>query len=148
MFPRHRYYRVDSRRFYVHDVGLWRHGRWYHGVYDGVYGWWWMVGATWYFYERPLYPYPSETLAPVYYVDVPAAPAPAPAPVPVTVPAYVPPAQPAAPVAVQPAPQQQLTAAAPPAPAQYYYCSSPAGYYPYVRACPGGWATVPATPPQ
>jgi hypothetical protein len=27
----------------------------------------------------------------------------------------------------------------------YYYCRSPAGYYPYVRAC-DHWETVPSTP--
>ncbi|MGC9185416.1 MAG: hypothetical protein ACP5GC_08225 [Thiomonas sp.] len=38
----------------------------------------------------------------------------------------------------------------PPGPAPqsfWYYCQSPAGYYPYVSVCPGGWTTVPATPP-
>jgi hypothetical protein len=29
----------------------------------------------------------------------------------------------------------------------YYYCESAEGYYPYVRECPEGWRTVPATPP-
>ena len=53
------------------------------------------------------------------------------------------------PVVVQAPP----TAPAPPAvPAQpqaqvWYYCERPAGYYPYVPACPSGWKTVPATPP-
>lgn len=27
----------------------------------------------------------------------------------------------------------------------WYYCYSPAGYYPYVPACPSGWRVVPAT---
>jgi len=26
----------------------------------------------------------------------------------------------------------------------WYYCSAPAGYYPYVHACPTGWRVVPA----
>ena len=30
----------------------------------------------------------------------------------------------------------------------WYYCAQPAGYYPYVAACPGGWQTVPAPPPS
>ncbi len=34
----------------------------------------------------------------------------------------------------------------PPA-AYYYYCVKPEGYYPYVRACSGGWQRVPAKPP-
>jgi hypothetical protein len=28
----------------------------------------------------------------------------------------------------------------------WYYCYNPAGYYPYVPACPSGWRVVPATP--
>jgi hypothetical protein len=36
----------------------------------------------------------------------------------------------------------------PPAPpAVWYRCANPAGFYPYVPACPGGWQTVPMTPP-
>ena len=30
----------------------------------------------------------------------------------------------------------------PPPPVYWYYCQSPAGYYPYVAQCPGGWLTV------
>ncbi|MHB9119209.1 MAG: hypothetical protein ACYC2R_13190 [Burkholderiales bacterium] len=37
--------------------------------------------------------------------------------------------------------------AAPAAPV-WYYCPSAQGYYPYVSVCPGGWKTVPATPPE
>jgi hypothetical protein len=29
----------------------------------------------------------------------------------------------------------------------WYYCRSPAGYYPTVRECPGGWEKVPPRPP-
>ncbi|RAR57837.1 hypothetical protein C7401_11456 [Paraburkholderia unamae] len=32
--------------------------------------------------------------------------------------------------------------------AYWYYCDAPQGYYPYVRACPGGWQKVPARPPD
>lgn len=38
----------------------------------------------------------------------------------------------------------------PPGPAPqsfWYYCQNPAGYYPYVSSCPGGWTPVPSTPP-
>jgi hypothetical protein len=31
-------------------------------------------------------------------------------------------------------------------PPAYYYCSNPQGYYPYIRACPGGWQQLPAQP--
>ncbi len=42
---------------------------------------------------------------------------------------------------------------APPVTQQYpagywYYCSSPQGYYPYIKQCPGGWQQVDPTPPQ
>jgi eukaryotic-like serine/threonine-protein kinase len=30
----------------------------------------------------------------------------------------------------------------------WYYCHNPAGYYPYVPSCPGGWTPVPSTPPR
>lgn len=41
-------------------------------------------------------------------------------------------------------------AQAPAAPAAYYwyYCNSPDGYYPYVKACPAGWKKVVPTPPN
>ena len=32
--------------------------------------------------------------------------------------------------------------AGPARPFYWYYCQSAGGYYPYVRACPGGWLTV------
>jgi hypothetical protein len=32
--------------------------------------------------------------------------------------------------------------------AYYYHCARPEGYYPYVKACPGGWARVPTEPPD
>lgn len=31
--------------------------------------------------------------------------------------------------------------------ASWYFCPAANGYYPYVASCPGGWQTVPATPP-
>ena len=146
MFSRHRYYRVNPHYFHVRNPGLWRAGHWYHGAYDGAYGWWWMVGPTWYFYERPMYPYPTETMAPVYYAQMPGETPPA------QVTVVVPPAQPEQLVA--PSAQVQMTAVVPPAPvmmppptsatapaapAQYYYCANPVGYYPYVRDCAVGW---------
>jgi hypothetical protein len=33
------------------------------------------------------------------------------------------------------------------APPYWYYCSAPAGYYPYVTQCYGPWQPVPAQPP-
>lgn len=53
------------------------------------------------------------------------------------------------PVVVHSAPPVVL----PPAPSAYaeqawwYYCNQPAGYYPYVKACPSGWTRISPTPP-
>ena len=82
------------------------------------------VGPMFYWYERPLYPYPdpylpSGVVAPPTYVQQPE---------------LIPEAPPAAMVAPPPA-------------TNWYYCAKPEGYYPYVTACPGGWKIVPATPP-
>lgn len=40
----------------------------------------------------------------------------------------------------RPAPEQ-------PQQAYWYYCADAQGYYPYVRACPGGWQRVSPQPP-
>jgi hypothetical protein len=61
----------DIHRFHDHDFDRWRGGRWFHGVHDGRVGWWWIVGPEWYFYPRPIYPYP----APYPAYAVPGAPA-------------------------------------------------------------------------
>lgn len=39
-------------------MGIWRGGLWRHDWHDGRYGWWWLVGGIWYFYDQPIYPYP------------------------------------------------------------------------------------------
>ncbi|MDD5295741.1 MAG: hypothetical protein PHU46_02405 [Rhodocyclaceae bacterium] len=111
--------------FHEHDLELWRGGRWHQGRHGGRLGWWWIVGGTWYLYSAPVYPYPDPYQPPVVMVEQPQV---VPAP-----PVYAPPP---APVAA-------------PAPVQYwYYCRNPAGYYPYVPQCRGGWQKVPAAPPR
>lgn len=37
----------------------WDRGGWRHEWRNGRYGWWWDVGGAWYFYEQPVYPYPT-----------------------------------------------------------------------------------------
>lgn len=37
----------------------WRRGRWHHGRYHGIYGWWWFVAGYWYWYDEPIFPYPD-----------------------------------------------------------------------------------------
>ena len=75
--------------------------------------------APWYYYPPPAYYYPPAVYAP-------AAPT-----------TYV---------------ERSDVAEQAPAPAQgpgtWYYCREANGYYPYVKSCPGGWARVPAQPPN
>ena len=110
-----RWHRGNIHRFEAHDRIIWRGGHWQHARYGGRLGWWWIVGPSWYFYSRPIYPYPD-------------------------------PYQPS--VIVEMSKESQSTTAAAPAPQNWYYCEASKDYYPYVSACPGGWKTVPATPPS
>jgi len=82
----------DIHRFHERDMARWQHGRWFRGPHDGRAGWWWIVGDTWYFYPRPIYPYPDPYVPPAatptanawyycapsqaYYPYVPTCPAP------------------------------------------------------------------------
>jgi hypothetical protein len=61
--------------------GYWHTGYWHHGWYGGRFGWWWVTGGGWYWYDAPVYPYPgvvSEVYVtpPANAVPPPAAPAP------------------------------------------------------------------------
>lgn len=136
---RHIFHEHDVHRFGPEELGRWRAGEWRNSCFAGRCGWWWLAGGQWYFYERPIYPYPLivsdvtfiEPLAPAPVLVVPP---PAPAYVPAA-PAYV---APAPPVVVAPAPP-------PPPPAQvYYYCDNPPGYYPTVPRCATPFRAVPA----
>jgi hypothetical protein len=62
----------DIHRFREHDFDRWRGGRWFHARHDGRFGWWWVVGPSWYFYPAPVYPYPDPYTPPY---ATPAAPA-------------------------------------------------------------------------
>lgn len=67
---------------------------------------------------------------------------------------YPPPTYYSYPVVTVPAPQPPVYVeqAKPPATAQnqnyWYYCFNPAGYYPEVKECPGGWQKVAPQPSQ
>lgn len=37
----------------------WQSGRWRHDYHGGRLGWWWVVGPSWYYFDRPVYPYPD-----------------------------------------------------------------------------------------
>ena len=122
---RHEFREHDVRRFHERELALWRAGAWHHEWHDGRYGWWWFAAGVWYFYERPVYPYPL-VVASVTYVQ------------PVTGPNM--PGPPVSP--------QGTTVVTPPgaAPAYYYYCDPARAYYPAVPQCAVPWRLVPATP--
>lgn len=46
------------------DHREWRRGEWIQGRHDGHLGWWWVVAGTWFFYPRPIYPYPPVVVQP------------------------------------------------------------------------------------
>jgi hypothetical protein len=67
-------------RFHEHDWDVWRGGQWRHEFHDGRWGWWWIVGPTWYFYPQPVYPYPNPYEPPVAVIVQPRPATPAPPP--------------------------------------------------------------------
>jgi len=99
------------------------------------------------YYPAYRYPYSRPYYRPYGYVDNyywPAYPS-------VVYPPPVVVVQPDPPVYIQ---QQQPVRPAPPPPPEsaatnyWYYCENPAGYYPEVERCPGGWIKVPPRPAQ
>lgn len=126
---RHEFHERDVHRFDAIELGHWRGGQWRNSCFAGRCGWWWFAGGQWYFYERPIYPYPL-VVSEITFLE----PVPPPAPV------YVAPPPPPPPLPVRPAP-----APLPPPSQMYYYCDNPPGYYPTVPSCPTGFREVPAT---
>ena len=131
----------DFRHFTPVERRWWNGGHWRHMWWHGRYGWWWGVGGNFYFYDAPVYPYPTY-VSPTYYGDD-----------------YYddgddqgygpdqgygqggdyPPGGPdmqGGPGAYQGGPGEGV----------WYHCSSPEGYYPYIKSCKNGWEQVPATP--
>lgn len=49
----------DFGRFTSQEHVIWRGGIWRHDWHDGRFGWWWVLGPSWYFYPEPIYPYPT-----------------------------------------------------------------------------------------
>ena len=64
----------EAGRIDEHDMQVWRGGRWHHGLHEGRYGWWRIVGSTWYSYPARIAPYPDPYRPPL--VVVAASPAP------------------------------------------------------------------------
>jgi len=113
----HEFHEHDVRRFDRYDIGVWRGGLWRHEMFNGLLGWWWVSGGVWYLYEAPVYPYPMVVSGMAF------------AP-PVVVQQVAPPPPPPQP------PQHQV----------WYYCDSPAGYYPYIATCSMPFRPVAARP--
>lgn len=56
-------------QFSSSDRAAWRHGSWRHTRHNGKWGWWWYVGGVWFFYDAPIYPFP--TFIGYYYDEYP-----------------------------------------------------------------------------
>ena len=125
-FEHHEFREHDVRLFRPRELALWRAGAWHHEWHNGLYGWWWFAAGIWYYYERPVYPYPL-VVASVTYVQ------------PASGPNMPPPSI---------SPQGTMVVAPPGAAiAYYYYCRPAHGYYPTVPQCPVPWRLVPASAP-
>jgi hypothetical protein len=61
VFPTPRGWHGDIHNF-EHDH--WHGGDWRHSYHNGHFGWWWVVGPDWYFYDQPVYPYPDSYTPP------------------------------------------------------------------------------------
>ena len=72
----------DIRHFHDFDDHAWRGGRWVHDWHDNHFGWWWIVGGAWVFYNAPVYPYPDPYVPSTVIVQQAPPPVPAAAPAP------------------------------------------------------------------
>ncbi|HUJ03881.1 MAG TPA: hypothetical protein VLW75_09610 [Rhizomicrobium sp.] len=54
-------WRGDVHNF---DRDRWGRGEWHHERHNGRFGWWWVVGPEWYFFDAPIYPYPDSFVPP------------------------------------------------------------------------------------
>lgn len=126
--------RHDFRHFTPVERHWWGGGRWRHTWWHGRYGWWWNVGPTWYFYDAPVYPYPT-VVSPTYYDDE----------------NYDDDDQGGyedqGGYDDQSGEQQDMGPGyGGGGPGSWYHCNKPEGYYPYVKECRSGWEEVPASP--
>jgi hypothetical protein len=72
---RHEFHEHEFARFAAHDREVWLGGHWHHEWHNGRYGWWWFAGGSWYFYDAPVYPYPT-VVSEVVYAEPNAGPPP------------------------------------------------------------------------
>lgn len=110
----------DVRRFRRDDRVRWRGGHWRNSCFGGRCGWWWLAGGQWYFYDRPVYPYPV-VVSGIGFAEPMVM---APPPIVITAP----------PPVMMPAPIHSAPRIAP-APQFWCYCDNPAGYFPTVQTC-------------
>ena len=73
----HEFHEHEFARFARHDREVWVGGHWHHEWHNGRFGWWWFAGGVWYFYDAPVYPYPTVVSEVTYAEPVGAAPPPA-----------------------------------------------------------------------
>jgi hypothetical protein len=50
---------TDFAHFSPAQHTAWVGGHWNHSWHNGHFGWWWFAGGAWYFYDSPIYPYPT-----------------------------------------------------------------------------------------
>ena len=62
----HEFHEHEFARFAPHDREVWLGGHWGHEWHNGRFGWWWFAGGVWYFYDNPVYPYPTVVSEVVY----------------------------------------------------------------------------------
>lgn len=48
----------DYQSFSSEEKTEWQGGKWVHIWHEGRLAWWWTVSDTWYYYQRPTFPYP------------------------------------------------------------------------------------------
>ena len=121
----------------VSASNTWAHGRYFgprvsigFGVGFGSYGYPFPIGYGRSYYPASYYPYQT-----VYYPEVMVETVATPAPVTV----YVRQTNGTPVSSVQPATSTNGS--------DWYYCHNPDGFYPSIKACPGGWQRVPAQAP-
>jgi hypothetical protein len=54
-----------------YDRDYWRAGHWWRGWHEGRLGWWWLANGGWFYYPRPVYPYPAVYAPPPVVVATP-----------------------------------------------------------------------------
>jgi hypothetical protein len=59
----------DINHFHDVDVHTWNGGHWVHDWHGNHFGWWWVVGGAWVFFNAPVYPAPDPYVPPTVVVQ-------------------------------------------------------------------------------